>query len=46
MVDDLAGDDDGAAGRSVVSGDEEMTSPEPRTAQLAATSPTEARKGT
>jgi hypothetical protein len=38
MVNDLAGDEDGAAGRGVTGRDEERTSPEPSTA--------EARKGT
>jgi hypothetical protein len=46
MIDDLAGDGDGAAGRDVAGGDEERTSPEPRTARLAAASPAKARKGT
>jgi hypothetical protein len=49
MVDDLAGDRDGAAGRSIVSGDKERTSPETGTARLAAASSAssaEARKGT
>jgi hypothetical protein len=39
MVDDLAED-------GVVGGDEKRTSPEPKTARLAAVSPTEVRKGT
>jgi hypothetical protein len=45
MVDDLTGDGDGMAGRGIGSGDEERTSPEPRTVRLAAVSPAEARKG-
>jgi hypothetical protein len=46
MVDDLAGDRDGVAGRSVVGGDKERTSPETGTARLATASPAETRKGT
>jgi hypothetical protein len=46
MVDDLAGDEDGAAGRSVVGGDEERTSPEPGMPRLAVTLPAEVKKGT
>jgi hypothetical protein len=46
MVDDLAGDGDGAASRGVVGGDEERTSLETEVTRLAAASPAEARKGT
>jgi hypothetical protein len=46
MVDDIVGDGDDAAGRGVAGRDKERTSPEPGMAQLAAASPTEARKGT
>jgi hypothetical protein len=42
----VAGDGDGAAGRNVIGRDEERISPEPGTARLATASPTEARKGT
>jgi hypothetical protein len=44
MVDDLTGGGDAATGRGVIGGDEERTSPKPRTAWLAAASPMEARK--
>jgi hypothetical protein len=46
MVGDLAGDEDGTVVRGVAVRDKERTSPEPGTERLAATSPTEARKGT
>jgi hypothetical protein len=46
MVDDFTGNEDGAAGRSVVGGDEERNSLEPRMARLAAASLAEARKET
>jgi hypothetical protein len=46
MVDDFTGDTDGAAGHDIVDEDEERTSPEPKTARLAAASPAKARKGT
>jgi hypothetical protein len=38
MVDDFAGDRDGAAGHDVAGEDEKRTSPEPETAWLAAAS--------
>jgi hypothetical protein len=46
MVGDLAGDKDDMVGRGVAGRDKERTSPEPKMARLAATSPAEARKGT
>jgi hypothetical protein len=46
MVDDFAGNEDGAAGRSVIGRDEERTLLEPRMAWLAAVSLAEARKET
>jgi hypothetical protein len=46
MVDNLIGDGDGTTDCGVAGGDEERTSPEPRMVRLAATTPTEVRKGT
>jgi hypothetical protein len=46
MVDDLAEDGDGAAGRGIAGEDEDRTLPESGMARPAAASPTEARKGT
>jgi hypothetical protein len=46
MVDDLAGDGDGTAGRAIADGDEERTSLALGTERLGAASPTEARKET
>jgi hypothetical protein len=46
MVDDLAIDGDGVAGRGVAGRDEERTSPELGTTRLAAASPAESRKET